>query len=368
MTEILCRFCTSADGSVVVDLGRQPGSELFPPLDTRDADPRFALRLWLCADCGLAQLADDVGVPEDPQGTQPDALTRQFVDAVGRLAAADVLPISGSAIEFPSPHGGTWLPLLAGYGITAADAGDTADIVIDCCFGMMHAADQAAALHERAAALAPGGTLVVQFQSLASMLEHREWNAVRHGHYAYYSVPAMRRMLEAVGLKPCSAWWFSLYGGTVLMTARHGGTSDAALDELTEQELAAGVLDVSAVAALEGVVQLGVAQLTDWLKHEMSEGRRVYGYGAASRAVPLLCNAGVDRSLLAAVADNAVPKHGCRMPGTDIPVISLAELVAAQPDSVLLFVPDLLDEVRRSLPDIEAGHGRWFTMGMDGPR
>jgi hypothetical protein len=75
-----------------------------------------------------------------------------------------------------------------------------------------------------------------------------------------------------------------------------------------------------------------------------------------------LCRAGVDRHLLPAIADASPAKQGCRMPGTDIPVIRPQELVDSRPDSVVLFLPDLLDEVRVGLPQIESSGGRWVDV------
>ena len=89
--------------------------------------------------------------------------------------------------------------------------------------------------------------------------------------------------------------------------------------------------DPAAVAALQG----SVARTAEWLRAtceaERAAGRRVYGYCAASRAVALLRVAGLDASLLAAVADASPDKHGRRMPGTDIPIIAPDALVAARP-------------------------------------
>jgi hypothetical protein len=50
------------------------------------------------------------------------------------------------------------------------------------------------------------------------------------------------------------------------------------------------------------------------------------------------------------------------MPATDIPVVSPAELIAARPDAVALFLPDLMREIRRTLPEIEAAGGRWVDV------
>ena len=60
-----------------------------------------------------------------------------------------------------------------------------------------------------------------------------------------------------------------------------------------------------------------------------------------------------------AVVDASPAKQGLRMPGTDIPVAATAELGVRRPDAVLLFVPDLLAEVRKAFPEVETSGGRW---------
>ena len=51
---VACRFCGGTAGDVVLDLGEQPSSELFPAADHPGPDPLLPLRMWLCAECGLA--------------------------------------------------------------------------------------------------------------------------------------------------------------------------------------------------------------------------------------------------------------------------------------------------------------------------
>jgi len=75
-----------------------------------------------------------------------------------------------------------------------------------------------------------------------------------------------------------------------------------------------------------------------------------------------LRQARVDRRLLPAVIDASPAKQGLRMPGTDIPVAAPAELAARRPGAVLLFVPDLLAEVRDAFPEVETAGGRWVDV------
>jgi hypothetical protein len=45
-----------------------------------------------------------------------------------------------------------------------------------------------------------------------------------------------------------------------------------------------------------------------------------------------------------------------------------AELAARRPDAVLLFVPDLMAEVRTAFPEVEAAGGRWVDVEALGSR
>ena len=66
--------------------------------------------------------------------------------------------------------------------------------------------------------------------------------------------------------------------------------------------------------------------------------------------------------LLPAIVDTSPAKHGLRMPGTDIPIVDPAMLATHPPDAVLLFVPDLLTEVRKAFPEVEASGAAWVDV------
>jgi hypothetical protein len=362
MAEHCCRACRGRIGEFVLDLGQQPACDYFPRRDDPGPDPEYPLQMWLCSHCRLAQLAEDPTVPEEPRGAEPAALVDQAAEAVRRVGAEGLLREGAKVAEYGSPHGGSWLDLLAARGLKQVADDEPADVIVDC-FGMMHAADQSAALAQRAARIEPGGILLLQYHALSSIIRHGQWNALRHGHYAYYSTTALEVMLAAAGLRARTAWSFDLYGGTVLLAAQreadHPGTPDEAVPALLADDAAAGVCDPVVLAGLQRDCEARARGLREWLTAELDAGRSVVGYGAASRAVALLRRADVDRSLLPAVVDASPAKQGLRMPGTDIPVVSPAELTARKPDAVLLFLADLRAEVSAAYPEVEAAGGRW---------
>jgi hypothetical protein len=169
-------------------------------------------------------------------------------------------------------------------------------------------------------------------------------------------------MLAARSFRPFRAWSFELYGGTVLLAARRGGAPGGDVQELLDRDAAAGVTSPAALAGLQASMQDCARAVHAWLVAQRAAGRSVLGYGAASRAVALLRSAGADRQLLPAVADAAPAKQGRRMPGTNIPVIDPAQIASRRPDDILLFLADLMPEVRAAFPGVEAAGGRWVDV------
>ena len=355
---ITCRACGAADGELVLDLGEQPPCDLFPPAGDPGPDPVWPLRMWMCARCALAQLVEDPGTAEEPAGVEPKALARQAADAVARLARAGLVRPGATVAEFGSPHGGSWLPLLRAEGMREAAEGEPADVVVDC-FGLMHEPDQRPAMARRAARLAPGGALLMQFHSLASIVRQGQWNALRHGHFAYYSTPSAITLAASAGLRPGRSWTFDLYGGTVLLELGRDLDPDEATTALVAAERAAGAEDIAVVSGLGRAVDEGCGRVVARLREHA--GQRVIGYGAASRAVVLLRRAGIDIDLLPEIADISPAKHGRRMPGTRVPVVSTAALTHPIPRAVLLFVPDLEPEVRAAFPRLDEEHCEWIV-------
>lgn len=360
-----CRGCGGTDLRRVLDLGTVPAGDDFPPVaePVRPEESSHPLAMDLCASCGLAQLAHDDISAAEPRGIEPQALRDQAADAVRRVADGGWL--RGATVrEFGSPHGGSWLPLLAERGF--AEAGRGSDVVLDS-FGIMHEADQRLAFELRADATAPEGVLLLQFHSLLTIVSQGQWSALRHGHFAYYSLTALTRLLAAAGMSVASAWEFDLYGGTVLVAAVHGHAEpDQRAADILLREKAFGITDATVVRSLQCAAEHHVTQLRDWLEAQAGEQRTVYGYGAGSRVTSLFTIAGVDRRLMRAVADASPAKQGRRIPGTDVAIISPEQLIAAEPDRVMLTLPDLYDEVQRSYPQLD---GRWsIDPGADGGR
>src|SRR6476661_3821186 len=112
-----CRGCGKAHLSRVLDLGKVPAADHFPlatdPVRSEENSHRLAMEV--CHACGLAQLVDDDTIADEPRGVEPQALKDQAQDAIQRVAIAGWLQ-GATCLEFGSPHGGSWIPLLTERG------------------------------------------------------------------------------------------------------------------------------------------------------------------------------------------------------------------------------------------------------------
>jgi C-methyltransferase C-terminal domain/Putative zinc binding domain len=359
-----CRWCGSQSGVRVLDAGLQPPSDLHPNPSDPEPDPEFPLVMVMCLDCRLVQLESDATTPEEPRGLEPRALVEQAEAAVDQAEAKGYLRPGIRVLEYPSPHGGSWVEQLERRSLIEVSQGP-AELLVDI-FGMMHEADQRAALIRRFSQMSADAILLMQFHTVAAIVRSGFWNALRHGHFAYYSTPVLVRMAAELGLTAVSAWEYPLYGGTILLALANEGSrwGDQAenVTRLVDREIAEGVLQPTAVASLDESLASSAAALGTYLADARARSETVAGYSAASRTSALLQLGDVSAQDLIAIADAAPGLHGRTMAGSRIPIVSPAELVQRRPDKVLLFVPDLLDEVRRAVPEIELRGGRWVVL------
>ena len=344
---MMCALCGASGHAedVALDLGLQPSMRHYPLHTDPLPDPTHPLAMWVCPSCGLAQLqTDETNEPEVPVAEVAAAVIQER-QAVADLA--DLLAGRETIHAFDSPHGGSGIVPYVELGLRAVDG--PADVVIDT-FGIMHDADQAAAFAERAAATSADGILVFTIQPVGDVVASGQWTALRHGHVAYYSITSLRNALARVGFVPIRLRRYELYGSTAVVVAHRDGQPEAALQDAYAAEAAAGLSTPAGYAMLRDSVATSIRRLRGYLEGHATRRTKLYAYGAPSRAISLLAGVGDATRALVATADASPAKQGRSLPVSRIPVISPEDLLAAQPDEVLLLLSDLYDEVLTAYP------------------
>ncbi|HWD77789.1 MAG TPA: class I SAM-dependent methyltransferase [Kribbella sp.] len=364
-----CRGCAADNVVPVVDVGEQPCADYFPPVDTPGPDPRWPLALWLCRECTLVQLGPvQPQLPEEPLAVE-SATSRAHAEASVKEILGDYPELSGGVVfEFGSPHGGSWLDHLAAAGTRPAGDDEKADLVVDV-HGIVHEPDYGEKLKLRADRLAPGGLLVMEFHHLLPLFVGNQFDTIRHGHWVYMSLRALRNLAALHGLAVESVRQVEMYGGSLMVMLRHTADAqpDASVDVVLEDEEAAGLADEVQLGTLQEAAVHAAGALHDELARHKAAGRTVLGYGAPSKAPLLLDLSNVTTDLLPFTVDLAPGKHGRRIPGAGmVPIHPIDDLKAARPDVVLVLTWDIADEIITQL-EVDGGWGTTYLVPLPEP-
>jgi hypothetical protein len=343
---------------MVVDLGDQAASDHFPRLTDPLPDAVWPLELWLCSRCALVQLGPVAALVPEPVRAVESATSLSHAGSAVRSVLEAYPSLRGATVcEFASHHGGSWLEELAAAGCRVVDDGRPAELVIDV-HGLAHETDLRGALELRAARMASGGLLMLEFHHLLPLVTQVQYDTIRHGHWSYLSLTALERLAADLGLKVVASTSEQVFGGSLRVTltqAEADWPRAASADEVLHDESAAGVAEVSALRSFDVAVKASAAAVHSYLSEQRAAGRRVLAYGAPSKASVLLGVSDVGTDLLEFTVDASVAKHGLAVPRVRIPIRSVSELVAARPDVVFLLTWDIAEEVIASLE----GAGGW---------
>ncbi|BBZ35429.1 class I SAM-dependent methyltransferase [Mycolicibacterium confluentis] len=194
-----------------------------------------SVALALCIECTLAQLDADSADAALPCLDYPEPSGDEVTQMLRTADAAELL-VGDTVRQFGGRHGGSWLPLLTQMGFTPVFGGQ-ADIVVDN-FGAVHDPDQRSAFRTLAEATAPGGVLLLQFDSVADLVRCGRWDSLSPNHFAYYSLNTLIRMLSDVGMSVVSVWRIDPVRGTTMAAAVHARywPADAGVERMLADE------------------------------------------------------------------------------------------------------------------------------------
>jgi hypothetical protein len=211
------------------------------------------------------------------------------------------------------------------------------------------------------------GVFISESHYLHSLLETLQYDTVYHEHLRYYSVQALKYLLESEGLEIFHVKRIPTHGGSVRVYASRKGTYPV-------KPSVAAVLEAEGVRPLrdqltafrERMVSSKV-ELYRLLSDLRKDGKRVVGIGAPSRASTLINYVGLDDGILDAVLEvKGSHKVGKYMPGTMIPVLEESYLFEKQPHVAMLLSWHIADEL---IPKLRAkGYKGQFLVPLPEPR
>ena len=349
----VCHVCGSTALTVVLDMGRQPLAE-------RMGDgPDYPLVLLRCSNCSLVQLSyitdpAEVFPADHPYSTGNTGVLRHHFSFLASRLTARLRP--GDLLIDIGANDGTLLGAFKGdlfrkiaveptdqirkvpEGITRYRSYFTPELadriyrehgtarLIFATNVLAHVPDVHSFMVGVRSLLADEGEFVTENHELSSVTEGLQLDTIYHEHLRYYSLGSLAHLLAMHGFSVTDYEQIPTHGGSFRVTARR--------DSITRFAWRA-----EAVAS----------ELSNLCAGLQAGGARIWGIGAATRAVPLLHFANLVPYIEKVCEVAGSDKIGTCMPGTKIPVVDEAELVDSQPEYALVFAYHLAEAIIPSL-------------------
>jgi len=201
--------------------------------------------------------------------------------------------------------------------------------------------------------LAPDGIFISESHYLLGLIETLQYDTIYHEHLRYYSLHSLSYLLSMHGLEVIHVKRIPTHGGSIRVYAARKGQHavQPSVEELLGTERRQGV-GLEALRDFRSRVVNSKLALYALIKQIKSQGGRVYGIGAPSRASTLIDYVGLDDGILDCVLEiKGSYKIGKYMPGTLIPVQEEGRLFVDQPEYALLLSWHIAEELMPKLKE-----------------
>jgi len=194
-------------------------------------------------------------------------------------------------------------------------------------------------MREVAAVLEPRGIWVFEQSYMPTMLQQNSYDTVCHEHLEYYTLRQIVWMAERAGLKVLEVELNDVNGGSFSVVAARQespAVPSASVASLLAQEAAQGLDTLAPYREFERRVGRCREELLEFFDSARRSGLRVGALGASTKGNVLLQYCGITTAQIPKVGEVNVEKYGCFTPGTLLPIVPQEELLAEEPDYLLV--------------------------------
>jgi len=395
-----CIVCGSGDLTPFLDLGSTPLANRFLAReDLEMPEPTYPLRVAFCADCSHVQLSEVVPPREMFEdylyvSSASDTLRDHLVDLSAIMTDRRGLTTDNLVIDIGC-NDGALLEGFQRFGVRTLGvdpAQNLADLTRDSGIERhvdlfdSRSADEIVDTWGRAAlitatntfphipdlhdfmegiekALEPGGAFVVEAHYLLDMIEQSAFDTIYHEHVSYWSLGPMMRLLEQHGFQVVDAERVPLHHGQLRVTMQRKGErdADARVDQILAVERERGLGRLRTIESFAERTANVKRVLSRMLEEGRSAGLRVVGYGAPAKGNTLLSYLEIGPDKIGYIVDRSPLKQGRFTPGSHIPIVPVERLLEDQPDAVVLFAWNFVDEIVQQQAEYRKRGGRFIV-------
>ena len=396
-----CRTCGSRNLKLILDLGSTAlVNDFLKPEDVPGYKISLPLRVVLCTDCSLVQLADTV----DPKilyshyayvTSTSKTMDKHLNNMMTHLLAAGRLGGGSKVLEIAS-NTGVFLKKFKEQGcdvLGVEPASNIADVALATAiptrkefFNAVTAqklknewgtADLILGRHVFAhiddlkdllaglEAISHAETLIAfEVPYLVDFFEHTEYDTIYHEHLSYISVRSIEALVKNSPFMLSRVEHYPIHGGSILFHLKHRdakASPHASVAEALKKEAQMKLAEPATWEVFAQRVQHIRTELPALLRRLKAQGKRIIGYGASAKGNTLLNTCGIGTAELDYIIDNTPFKQNKIAPGSWIPVRPPERLLADQPDYALLLAWNFAPEIIKREKEYQKRGGRFIV-------
>jgi len=397
---LTCRMCQRKNLKQFLNLGFTPLADQFKREDQlKEPEVYYPLEVWMCQDCGLAQLGMTVSpeilyrndYPYESSTTQTGHehwssfakhVTRDF-----KLNKDDLVVDIGSNV-------GVLLGAFKNQGTRIQGVDPAAAIVLlahqrgidTICDFFNHAAVETILAEKGKASVITGtnvfahiddlfelmenvrrllkedGVFIFEAPYFVNLIRHLEYDTIYHEHLSYLSVKPLIAFFKNFSMEVFNIEQVDIHGGSFRVYVGRNGRRPVSpvVDELLRGEEEMRLYSPDVLGKFAAEVRRNRQELVWLLQSLKHEGKSIVGVSAPAKGMTLLNYCGIGTGLLDFVTEKSTLKIGRFTPGTHLPVVPDSQLTKNQPDYALLLAWNFADEIMRNLSDYKKRGGRFI--------
>lgn len=212
--------------------------------------------------------------------------------------------------------------------------------------------------------LEDGGVITMEFPHLEKLIDENQFDTIYHEHFSYLSLFAVDKIFKKQQLEIFDVEEIPTHGGSLRIFAKHSSDDskqiNSGVKRVMEREINNGVNTLEYYDGFQNRINSIKYETLNFLIKEKKLGKKIIGYGAASKGNTLLNYCGIKGTdLIEFVVDASPYKQGKFLPGSHIPVLEESHIKQYKPDYVVILPWNIKNEVSEQLSYVRSWGGKF---------
>ena len=187
--------------------------------------------------------------------------------------------------------------------------------------------------------LADDGVWVFEQSYMPTMFATNSYDTVCHEHLEFYALKQIKWMTDKVGFRIIDVEFNDVNGGSFSVTVKKANgdfTVANSVQNILDSEVEQGLDTLEPYHAFAQRAKKNRTDLLAFIKQSQVEGKTIAALGASTKGNVLLQYCGLTEEEIMYVGEVNAEKYGCFTPGTWIPIIPEAVVLAKSPDYLIV--------------------------------